>query len=224
MRLLAGWAICLLVLPVSWSVQAQQTRWISDQLPLDMRSGNSNAYRVIKMLEPGTRVSLLKVDSKTQFSQVSMADGTKGWLANRYLMKEPSGREQLAKAKASIARLTTASQPLQNELSTLNQRNETLSLQLEEAISTRARLEQELAHVNEVSSNAVALDSSNQSLMETNQLLQHEIDVLKGENGRLLDDSTREWFLNGVFAVGFGALLAIIIPRIVPRRKSNEWR
>ena len=81
-----------------------------------------------------------------------------------------------------------------------------------------------MARIAEASANALALDDSNKSLMETNQLLQHEIDVLKGENERLEDGSSQEWFLNGALAVGFGVLLAIVIPRLSPKRKHNEWR
>ena len=71
--LLLGIVCLCCMLPPAMGV-AGQTRWVSDQLPLDMRSGNSNAYRVIKMLDPGTKVNVLKVDDKAQFSQVVTAE------------------------------------------------------------------------------------------------------------------------------------------------------
>jgi SH3 domain protein len=215
----------LLVLSLaSWGSLAQETRWLSDQLELDLRSGNSNRYRVIKMLPPGTKVTVLKVDNKAGFSQIKTSDGQRGWVNNTYLMSEPSAREQLTEAKDQIARLTSDNQPLRAQLAQLEEKAATLSAQLEAANGAKNQFEQDLNRVTEVSANAISLDRSNKSLMESNQLLQHEIDVLKGENDRLEDGSDREWFANGVFAVGFGVLLALVIPRIAPKRKHTEWR
>jgi SH3 domain protein len=214
------WLLSLL----SWPAVAEQTRWMSDQLPLDLRSGNSNRYRVIKMLNPGTQVTVLKVDQKAGFTQVRTAGGTRGWVNNSYLMNEPTAREQLVEAKDLIAKLTNDSQPIQAQLADLQGQSALLSRQLEEAIASKTQFESELASITEISANAVALDRNNKNLMESNQLLQHEIDVLKGENDRLEDGSDREWFVNGIFAVGFGVLLALVIPRITPKRKHTEWQ
>lgn len=212
-----------LILSSGWTA-AQQVRWISDQIALDLRSGNSNRYRVIRMLDPGTRVTVLKVDNKAGFTQIRTAKGTRGWVNNSYLMEEPSARQQLAEAKALIAKLTSESIPVQQQLAQLQQQNTTLDRQLREAIHGKAQFEQELADIKEISSDAIALDSNNKTLMESNQLLQHEMDILKGENDRLEDGSDREWFINGVLAVGFGVLLAMVIPRIAPKRKHTDWR
>ncbi len=214
-----------LVLPlISWNAAAAQTRWLSDQLPLDLRSGNSNRYRVIKMLEPGTKVSVLKVDKKAGFSQIKTEDGVRGWVNNSYLIEEPAAREQLAEAKIQIEQLTNEIEPLKAQVIDLLAQTEQLSLQLEAATSSSREAQAELTHISEISSDAISLDRNNKKLMESNQLLQHEIDVLKGENTRLEDGSNREWFINGVFAVGFGVLLALVIPRITPKRKRTEWR
>lgn len=214
------WLLSLL----SWPAVAAQTQWISDQMPLDLRSGNSNRYRVIKMLDPGTKVTVLRVDKKAGFTHIRIAEGTRGWVNNSYLMTEPSARKQLSEAKKLITKLTSDSQPIQAQLADMQGENALLSRQLEEALSGKNQFESKLTHITEVSANAVTLDRNNKNLMESNQLLQHEIDVLKGENDRLKDGSNRDWFVNGVFAVGFGVLLALVIPRITPKRKNTEWQ
>ncbi len=214
-----------LLLPLtSLDAVAAQTRWLSDQLPLDLRSGNSNRYRVIKMLEPGTKVTVLKVDRKAGFTQIRTEDGTRGWVNNTYLMEEPSGREQLLEVQTRIEQLTSENEILEAQVAELQSQGAQLSQQLETAVATSSEARAELTHISEISADAISLDRNNKKLMESNQLLQHEIDVLKGENARLEDVSNREWFINGVFAVGFGALLALLIPRITPKRKRDEWR
>lgn len=203
---------------------AAQTQWISDKLPLDMRSGPSNEYRIIKMLAPGTPITVIAVDEQAQFSEVVTEEGTKGWLTNRYLMNEPSAREQLDQAKSAIAKLRTGKEPLQERLTELEKETNSLSAQLAEATTQRDDAVKQLNHIKEVSANAIDLDNSNQSLMEANQLLQHEIDVLQGENSRLSDNSSSAWFIKGALAVGLGALLTLAIPHVTPSRKNREWR
>lgn len=212
-----------LLASTSLPLLAQDVRWVTDQQTLDLRSGPNNQYKIVKYLRPGTRLRILEVNTDTDFSKVAMDNGFEGWINNRYLMNEPSGRAQLAKAKATIARLTNDSQPLRKQLLELETSNTQLTSKLGTANANGKRLSKELERIKTVSSGAIELDRSNKSLMENNQLLQHEIDVLKAENERLEDESDREWFLNGAFVVAFGAFLAMIIPRLTPKRKHTEW-
>jgi SH3 domain protein len=54
-------------------------------------------------------------------------------------------------------------------------------------------------------------------------MLKNEIDVLTADNDRLKDKSDIEWFMNGVGAVGFGVLLALIIPRLKFKKRKSDW-
>ena len=73
-----------------------------------------------------------------------------------------------------------------------------------------------------ISANAIKLDSDNRRLLESNQMLSSEVDVLKTDNARLRENKENEFFLNGAFAVLIGVMIALIAPRLMPKRRS-EW-
>ena len=98
--------------------------------------------------------------------------------------------------------------------------------QSEEIASIKANnqmLSDELTRIKEVAGGALNLNEQNHNLIEKNQMLQNDADLLRAENERLTDNTKVEWFLNGVFAVGFGVFLAIFIPRLAPRKSHSEW-
>ena len=59
-------------------------------------------------------------------------------------------------------------------------------------------------------------------MLESNQMLSSEVDVLKTDNARLRENKENEFFLNGAFAVLIGVMIALIAPRMMPKRRS-DW-
>lgn len=115
--------------------------------------------------------------------------------------------------------------------------NRALKRQLAELTATHAALEQqyaedkqaldalrtELSNMEKLSNNAVALQEQNEELIKRNRMLQSEIDVLTASRDQLLGDNRQRWFMFGGLAVFLGALLAVLLPRLKPRRRYSEW-
>jgi SH3 domain protein len=214
-------SISALTLPSTNSF-AQAAQWVTDDLSVTMRSGKSNQHKIVKFLTSGTKASVLEVDQETGYSLVRV--GTKeGWVVSQYLNSEKPPREQLADAKATIAKLTDNSTPLQKKLADLETKNLAQSEQVRAIKTSNQTLSAELARIKEVAGGALNLNEQNHNLIEKNQMLQNDADLLRAENERLTDNTKVEWFLNGVFAVGFGVFLALFIPRLTPRKSHSEW-
>ena len=130
MRVPGYLVLCALLASTSLPLFAQDVRWVTDQQALDLRSGPNNQYKIVKYLRPGTRLRILEVNTSTDFSKVALDNGFEGWINNKYLMAEPSGRAQLAKSQATIERLTSDSQPLRKQLLALETSNSKLSGEL----------------------------------------------------------------------------------------------
>jgi SH3 domain protein len=61
-------------------------------------------------------------------------------------------------------------------------------------------------------------------LVEQMENLRSEADMLTAENYRLQEKLESEDFLNGALAVLLGVIIALVAPRLVPkRRKSSSW-
>jgi SH3 domain protein len=212
--------VTLALLSIHSPVQSQQ--WVTDELSVTMRSGKSNQHKIIKFLTSGTKATVLEVDEETGYSLVSVGS-KEGWVVSQYLNGEKPPREQLADAKATIAQLTDNSTPIQKKLADL----ETKSLNQGEEIGalkvSNQTLSVELKRIREVAGGALNLNEQNHNLIEKNQMLQNDADLLRAENERLTDNTKVEWFLNGMFAVGFGVFIALFVPRLAPRKSHSEW-
>ena len=99
-------ALSLLLLLPAVHASAQDA-WVSDQFEVMLRTGPSTNNAIERMLRSGTAVDVLDRDEDTGYTRVRTQAGTEGWVLTRYLMTEPSAREQLA---TLTRRLTNANQ------------------------------------------------------------------------------------------------------------------
>ncbi len=81
---------------------------------------------------------------------------------------------------------------------------------------------QELHQLKQVSGKAVQLDIDNHRLVEEAENLRSDVEMLQAENQRLLDKLDSEDFMNGALAVLLGVIIALVAPRLVPKRRKNS--
>ena len=76
--------IFLLVATLVWGIPAlADTATIVEGAPVKLRSGKYDTYRVVKALDPGTVVEILKQEKS--YVQVKTAEGEIGWLPLRFV-------------------------------------------------------------------------------------------------------------------------------------------
>jgi SH3 domain protein len=128
---------------------------------------------------------------------------------------------------AAISRAEKATQKsaaLATELETLQAERVGLVNQLSSNDSELGTVSEELTQLKQISGKAVQLDVDNRRLVVDTENLRSEVEVLKAENLRLQDKLESENFLNGALAVLLGVIIALVAPRLVPkRRKSSSW-
>jgi SH3 domain protein len=93
--------------------------------------------------------------------------------------------------------------------------------QLESALETTRT---ELTEIKRVSAAAIELDLMNQQLVAELESERSEADLLRLENVRLRERITNNQMLDGALAVLLGVILAVIAPRLWPRkRRQDGW-
>ena len=100
---------------------AAETRYVSDELEITMRVGASTRQRIISMLKSGTGVEVLSVDPKSGYSKVRAPNGKIGFVLTRFLMDEPSAREQVKTLNAKIQELQAEPEQIRSRLSQLQE-------------------------------------------------------------------------------------------------------
>ena len=100
--------IGLLGILISFSAGAQEA-WVSDQFEVMLRTGPSTSNAIERVLGSGTALEVLETDSEAGYARVRTTAGTEGWVLSRYLMNEPSAREQLERLTGQLTNATNTS-------------------------------------------------------------------------------------------------------------------
>ena len=214
--------VLLLALVASSSQLYSQTIYVSDQLNVAMRSGQSNEYRIIRYLVSGTALTQVAKNEDGSYTKVRTSGGTEGWVQSRELSPKPSGKAMHKAARGTIATLESNNTALKQQLSEISNKQATTQNKLTALTSNHNQLSKELENIKVVSANAIQLNEDNQRLLEENQMLKNEVEVLATDNRRLNDNHESDAFLNGAFAVLIGVMITLIVPRAWPR-KSTDW-
>ena len=215
----------LLFLLLCSTALAQDIRYVSDKQYVPLRSGAGNDYRIVhRGIPSGTRLKVARTTSNGEWSEITTDSGTTGWIRSQYLMSEIPAQVKLDDALARATNATGKSAALAAELDTLKLERTELLNQVSSSSSDFNNVSQELNHLKQISGKAVQLDEENRRLVEESENLRSEVETLKAENQRLLDKIDSEDFLNGALAVLLGVVIALVAPRLVPKRRRNsEW-
>jgi SH3 domain protein len=198
-----------------------ESRWISDQFEVTMRRGKGTNQGIVRVLRTGTEVELLEVDEEAEYSLVRTSGGTEGWVLNRFLMSEPTAREQLVTARQQLAAANSRIAELDQSLAELRQQGEVLASQLASAENSGADVQRELARVQDVSANALEIDDQNKLLKQRLIDGDRRVAELENEVQRLGSRATREWFIVGAGVLLFGLILGLIVPRMRWKKRSS---
>jgi len=203
------------------TVLADSTRYVTDQLEITLRSGQSTKHQILRMLRSGTPLEVLETDAESGYSKVRTPDGNEGWVITRYLDKLPSGRERLAAVQQRLSTLKMDNMRLAKEVKQLSAEKDKLARQLAGLRQDSKHLEQDLNRIRKTSASALAIDNENKALKTRLQRLEQKHQLVQQENERLRDRTARDWFMAGGGVILLGMGIGLIIPKIRWRRKSN---
>ncbi len=215
-------SICGLLLLLFSTLGMAQTRYVTDQFEITLRSGPSTSNSIIAMLKSGQAVKVLKQDDATRYSLVETDNGKQGYVLTRYLDDQASGRERFARLqqqsielKQQIARLK---QDLQ-DAKTLNDQD------AEEIAGLSAKLnttETELEHLKTATRDTRLIMQQNDELKSRINEIETQKDKLAEENRQYKDSTAMDWFIRGAAVSLIAFLLGILVTRI-RWKKRDSW-
>lgn len=211
----------LLVLP---SLLKAQSAWVSDEFEITLRTGPSTGNAIQLMLSSGTRLTVLERNAENGYTRVRTGGGTEGWVLSRYLMSEPSAREQLTQLSSQLVSATEKGSSLNEQLDGIRAEHATAKQRIATLSRDKARLESELAAIRRTAANVLAIDRQNTELREQLAATGIRMGSLEQENRELSGESTRFWFVTGAAVLVVGMLLGIWLPRVRWQRRSRYDR
>lgn len=212
------WAICLLGLAIQASAESV---WVSDQFEVMLRTGPSASNAIDRMLPSGTALEVLERDAEAGYARVRTAAGTEGWVLARYLMAEPSAREQLMTLTKRLTSAKAAGGSLASQLDAIKGEYDRATRRISTLERNNSQLEASLADIKRTSSNVLSINNQNKELRNELEITRIQADAFEQQNRELTSQTTRYWFLTGAIVLIFGMVLGVWVPRIKWQRRSR---
>lgn len=192
------------------------TRYVTDELRISVRTGQGNEYRIIEVIDSGTRVETLGTEG--EWVEVRTPDGNTGWVRSQYLDEQPIAEDFLQGVRRELEQARERIATLEEELATA--RDDTASARdeitgLEQRI---AELESRLANADE----GLQLHDENRRLEEQVAALEDRVSEARAKARLAEQRSRKEWFLIGGGVLFGGILFGIVVTRIPWQRRRDR--
>jgi SH3 domain protein len=202
---------------------AQETQYVSDKVLVPVRSGAGADYRIVNRgLPSGTALLVFAESDDGEWAEIETRGGTRGWIPSQYLQQEPPAallindlRVELEQARAERDRVVSQ---LNQSSTEVDEADETII----GLTTTIERTQAELTEIKRVSAAALDLDLMNQQLVAELESGRSSADLLRLENVRLRERIANNQIMDGALAVLLGVILAVVAPRLWPRKKRPD--
>ncbi|MCT8555094.1 TIGR04211 family SH3 domain-containing protein [Glaesserella parasuis] len=179
-----------------------QTQYVTENLNTYLRKGPGDQFKISGSIQAGEKVTL--IETRDRYSLIRDGKNREAWILNSELTSTPSSKELTPLLQQQVQELTTK---LNNIDRDWQQRTAEMQRRVQQS----------------------ALQSS--ELLEQNALLKRELEIIKNKNRDLeaiQDVASREimiqYFIYGGAVLGLGLIFGLLIPALLPRRKSNyRW-
>lgn len=212
---LIGLFLCL-----SLVVEAE-TRYVSDQFEITLRSGPSGKHAIQRMIQSGTALEIMEQTPEKDYTRVKTSGGTEGWVLSRYLMTRPAARDQLEELTSQLTNSAAKSSSMHAELTTVKNDYDSATTRISGLERENKRLENELAEIKKTAANALEIEMRNRELGKQLIAAKAHGSTLQRENSELSSRQERDWFIAGALVLFVGLLLGLILPRIRWQKRSR---
>ena len=198
--------------------------WVSDQFEVMLRTGPTTGNAITRVLQSGAELEVLERDSESGYARVRTPAGTEGYVLIRYLMNEPSAREQLQRLTGQLTSATTRGSTLTSQLDAVKAQYDDAATTISALERDKQALQAELGQIREAAANTLAIDRQNKDLRQQLTDAEIKVSILEQENETLSGQTTRNWFLAGAVVLIVGIALGLWLPRIRWQKRSRYDR
>ena len=181
------------------SVNAE-TLYVTENLNTFLRKGAGDNFKIAGAIQAGEAVSVL--DRKDRYTLIRDAKNREAWILSSELSASPSSKLENPQLKNQIQELSLKLNRLDSDW---QQRTGEMQRRTKQA------------------------EQQSSQLLEQNSQLKRELEMTKNKNRDLeamLDAGKREiaiqWFIYGGTVLGVGLLLGLVLPHLIPRRRSRD--
>lgn len=209
---------CLLLL--AFTTEAQ-TRYVSDELVITLRTGPSNQNAITRNLTSGARVEVLEENDDGDYARVRLGDGVEGWVLTQYLQDEQTASLRLATATRELSDVTRRAADLDEQATQLEIDLAETRDALSQSQTYAEGLEMQLADIRSASSSAIETREQNERLATRVSSLTAEADLADMEIRELRSRNRQSWFIVGAGVLFGGIVIGLVAPSLRRKRRSS---
>ena len=216
-------AMVLIAALYSVATLAQETQYISDMVLIPLRSGAGSEYRIVNRgLPSGTALLVVTVSEDGEWTEIETQGGTRGWIPTQHLQKNPPASLLINDLQGELEQVRSERDRVARQLNLSASEASEADKTISELVETLEATRTELTETKRVSAAALDLDSLNQQLVAELETERSDADLLRLENVRLRERIASNQMLDGALAVLLGVILAVVAPRLWPRRNRQD--
>lgn len=198
------------------------TLYISDDLKTALRTGATTNHRISAFLPSGTPLSVKQ--STNEWVEVDVIGTNKtGWISRLSVQQQPGAKARLVNRDAQIKKLKSELTALNGDHANLGQTKNETQKNLDSVTDQFNRLSKEYDELHALSKDAVKNHQKMQTMHQDMASLQTQYSELEIAHELLRQDNYNRGMVHGLLAVILGIFIAIIVPRLKSRPKSNRW-
>jgi SH3 domain protein len=198
-------------------------RYVGGEQAAPLHGGPGEDHAIVhRGVPPGSSVTVARTSDDGLWADITTDNGVIGWIPTRNLVldvpvppKTLGTTNPLVSTGVTNPELASGFPAQAPDATDLLNRINTCDAEFN-------AVAQELHQLKQVSGKAEQLDVDNSRLVEEAENLRSDVEMLRAENQRLLDRLESEDFMNGALAVLLGVIIALIAPRLVPKRRKNS--
>lgn len=217
MRYRIGLICGLAGLLVASTAATAATRYVSDELSINMRLGPGTGYRISQLLDAGTQLETLSEENG--WTRIRTSGGQVGYVLTRFLSEEAAARTQMAQLKNQARELQSENAELKEDLDEALDGSQALGDSKRELVEQNKSLSNELRQIRETSADAIRIGEENERFREQLLSMRSDNERLRHENGAL--KSRREGMKIGALIMVGGIVVGLLLPLFRKGRKGN---
>ncbi len=194
-----------------------ETAYITEKLEIPVRSGESRDHRIIRYLQAGAQIEILKT-YESGYSKIKDERGREGFVLGRYLVDQAPSFVIADLLEAQVTEQKKTIRRLRQDVNALTSQNQSAGAAVEEIKEQLTRKEAEFNEFLATAGDSITLRERLLTLETERQILLSNNETLRAEKLVVGDDSSKTWFALGALTLAAGWLVGLLMPRI---RKSR---
>ncbi|MES1930745.1 hypothetical protein SADO_15894 [Salinisphaera dokdonensis CL-ES53] len=195
------------------------TRYVSDELSINMRRGPGTGYRISELLNAGERLTTLS--EANGWTQVRTTDGSTGYVLTRFLSEQAAARTRIATMQEQTEQFKKENEELKQQIEEVRSGSEELSETKTSLQGENEDLKARLQQLRETSADAVRISNENEKFREELLSMRSENERLRHENAAL--QSRRDGMKIGALIMIGGIIIGLVLPLFRRKRKGSSW-